>query len=383
MENENRMEQHYAVSKSDVLVHINDARNSEEECFCPHCGCRMLKRCGNIRAWHFAHDYRYNKEYNKECSYESYLHAFAKIRLKQWFDESKSIILHYNEKIPLCQYAKDCIWKENSDDCSQVNKKTIDLKKYLTQCKPEETIHANDNIFRADLLWSNPNNPKNDILIEIKVTHECTQKKKESQKRIIEFEIHSEKDVEYIVANDIKESDTVRFYGFTSKEVIDKTIPAKYSLSKFIYYKSGKTFPRLRCNCNDYWTRQDNALLEISFKDSDIMKYISTDESDTSENFPCWLLSNWGLSLAWKKGFDAKNCKICTHRYYVHVYNEQKLTCKLRHELTKKALTAISCSDYSIDEDLCRQKLEEFMEFQRYNPVDVWSKCDKEEFESN
>ena len=116
MENENRMEQHYAVSKSGVLVHIKQAQKSNEECFCPHCGCRMLKRCGNIRTWHFAHDYRYNKEYHKECSYESYLHSFAKIRLKQWFDESESIILHYNEKM-ICQYAKDCIWKENSDDC--------------------------------------------------------------------------------------------------------------------------------------------------------------------------------------------------------------------------------------------------------------------------
>ena len=50
MEYENRMEQHYAVSKSGVLVHINEAHDSKEDCFCPHCGCRMLKRCGNIRA---------------------------------------------------------------------------------------------------------------------------------------------------------------------------------------------------------------------------------------------------------------------------------------------------------------------------------------------
>lgn len=378
MENENRMEQHYAVSKSGVLVHIKQAQKSNEECFCPHCGCRMLKRCGNIRTWHFAHDYRYNKEYHKECSYESYLHAFAKIRLKQWFDESESIILHYNEKM-ICQYAKDCIWKENSDDCSQVNEKTIDLKKYLTQCKPEETIHANDNIFRADLLWSNPQNQKNDILIEIKVTHECTQKKKESQKRIIEFEIHSEEDVEYIVANDIQESETVRFYGFTSKEIIDKTIPAEHSLSKFIYYKSGKAYPKSECNCKDYRTRRDNALLEISIMDSDNIKCISPDESESYEKIPCWCRFNWGLSLAWKKGYDAKNCSICRNRNF----DEQKLTCKLKHELTNEAFTAISCSDYSIDEDLCSQYLEEFMEFQRYNPVDVWSKCDNEELESN
>ena len=115
MEYENRMEQHYAVSKSGVLVHINEAHDSKEDCFCPHCGCRMLKRCGNIRAWHFAHDYRYENEVNKDCSYESYLHAFAKLRLKQWFEDSKSIILHYQQSMA-CKYATNCIWKESGDE---------------------------------------------------------------------------------------------------------------------------------------------------------------------------------------------------------------------------------------------------------------------------
>ena len=338
MENENRMERHYAVSKSDVLVHINDARNSEEECFCPHCGCRMLKRCGNIRAWHFAHDYRYNKEYNKECSYESYLHAFAKIRLKQWFDESKSIILHYNERM-VCEFAEGCIWKESDDECLKLNEKTTNLKNYLTQCKPEETIAVNNDRFRADLLWSNPKNPNNDILIEIKVTHECTQKKKESQKRIIEFEIHSEEDVEYIVTNDIQESEKVRFYGFTTNEIIDKSIPAKHLLSKFIYYRSGKAYPSSECNCKNYRNRRPNALLEVSFKD----KYIAQNEPE----IPCWHLFYWGLSLAWEKGHNVRNCYLCKHRNYP--FEEKKLNCKLKHELTNEALTAIKCCDYSID----------------------------------
>ena len=33
MEYENRMEQHYAVSKSGVLVHINEAHDSKEDCY--------------------------------------------------------------------------------------------------------------------------------------------------------------------------------------------------------------------------------------------------------------------------------------------------------------------------------------------------------------
>ena len=259
MEYENRMEQHYAVSKSGVLVHINEAHDSKEDCFCPHCGCRMLKRCGNIRAWHFAHDYRYENDVNKECSYESYLHAFAKLRLKQWFEESESIILHYQQSMA-CKYAKDCIWIGSGDECSRLDEKTVDLKKYLTVCRLEEIVHVDDDRFRADLLWSNPNNSKNDILIEIKVTHECTQKKKESHKRIIEFEVHSEEDVENIVANDIQESDTVRFYSFNPKDIVDEVIPARYSLSKFIYYSTGKAFARSACDCKTFRNRRRCAL---------------------------------------------------------------------------------------------------------------------------
>lgn len=92
-----------------------------------------------------------------------------------------------------CKYATDCIWMGSGDECSRLDEKTVDLKKYLTVCRLEETVHVDDDRFRADLLWSNPNNSKNDILIEIKVTHECTQKKKESHKRIIEFEVHLKK----------------------------------------------------------------------------------------------------------------------------------------------------------------------------------------------
>ena len=155
MEYENRMEQHYAVSENNVLVHITEAHKSSEDFFCPHCGCRMLKRCGNVRTWHFAHDYRYKNEVNKECSFESYLHAFTKLRFKQWFDNSKSIILYY-QQTGVCRFAKNCIWRNNNDACCESNKMAIDIKKYLTHCKIEETVQVDGNIFRADLLWYNP-----------------------------------------------------------------------------------------------------------------------------------------------------------------------------------------------------------------------------------
>lgn len=43
MKEEYRMEQHYAVSISGLLVHIAEAHLSNEDFYCPHCKCRMLK----------------------------------------------------------------------------------------------------------------------------------------------------------------------------------------------------------------------------------------------------------------------------------------------------------------------------------------------------
>ena len=372
MEYENRMEQHYAVSKSGVLVHINEAHESKEDCFCPHCGCRMLKRCGNIRAWHFAHDYRYENDVNKECSYESYLHAFAKLRLKQWFEESESIILHYQQSMA-CKYAKDCIWIGSGDECSRLDEKTVDLKKYLTVCRLEEIVHVDDDRFRADLLWSNPNNSKNDILIEIKVTHECTQKKKESHKRIIEFEVHSEEDVENIIVNDIQEGDTVRFYSFNPKDIVDEVIPARYSLSKFIYYSTGKAFARSACDCKTFRNRRRCALLEVTIKDSNISPGVYSERQGSPEVFSFGRFYKWCLALAKSKGCDVRNCYFCKHHHH-YDYDEEKLTCDLKPGETCEASHAISCSRYVLEEDFYHKNLEDFTKFSQNNIVDVWPK---------
>lgn len=371
MEYENRMEQHYAVSKSGVLVHINEAHDSKEDCFCSHCGCRMLKRCGNIRAWHFAHDYRYENDINKECSYESYLHAFAKLRLKQWFEESESIILHYQQSMA-CKYATNCIWKESGDECSKLVEKTVDLKKFLNLCRLEETVHVDDDRFRADLLWSNPDNSKNDILIEIKVTHECTQKKKESHKRIIEFEVHSEEDVENIVANDIQEGDTVRFYGFSPKEIVDEAMQARYSLSKFIYYRTGKAFARSACDCKTFRNRRRCSLLEVTIKDSNMSPGVYSERQGSPEVFSFGRFYNWGLALAKSKGCDVRNCYLCNHHHYD--YDEEKLTCDLKPNESCEASHAISCNSYMLEEDFYHKNLDDFIKFSQNNLVDVWYK---------
>lgn len=374
MDYENRMEQHYAVSKDGVLVHINEAHESSEDCFCPHCGCRMLKRCGKIRTWHFAHDYRFANEVNKECSYESYLHSFAKLRLKQWFEGSKNIILHYQQPVA-CRFVNDCIWKQNGDECSRIEERTIDLKRCLTHCTLEETVLVDGNRFRADLLWSNPQKPQNDILVEVKVTHECTQKKKDSKKRIIEFEVHSEEDVESIVANDIRESEIVSFYGFSPKDIIDENTSAKYSLSKFIYYRTGKAHARSECNCQTFRNRRVSSLLEVTIKNTSNYNLTSSqyEWQGSQEPFSFGRFYNWGLALAKSKGLDVKNCYLCTHHHYD--FDQAELSCEAKPDTPCEAVSALSCGQYQFDEDYYHKNLDEFLKFSQKTMVNLWCRA--------
>ena len=271
-----------------------------------------------------------------------------------------------------CKYATNCIWKESGDECSKLVEKTVDLKKFLNLCRLEETVHVDDDRFRADLLWSNPDNSMNDILIEIKVTHECTQKKKESHKRIIEFEVHSEEDVEYIVANSIQESDTVRFYGFNPKVMVDDAWPARYSLLKFIYYSTGKAFPRSSCDCKTFRNRKRCSLLEVTIKDSNMSPGVYSERQGSPEVFSFGRFYIWGLALARSKGCDVRNCYLCSHYHYD--YDEEKFTCDLKPNEPCEASLAISCGKYKVEEDFYHKNLDDFTKFSQNNIVDVWQK---------
>ncbi len=371
MEFENRIKQHYAVSKNDVLTHINEAYKTTEDYFCPNCGCRMIKRCGKKREWHFAHYPKYQNEEIKECSHESYLHAYSKLRLKHWFEESKSIILHYQQR-KVCKHSTNCFWRENRDQCSRLEEKTFDLKTRLTTCSLEETVFVDEDKYRADLLWSDPNNPKNDILIEIKVTHGCTQKKRKSGKQIIEFEVHSEEDVENIIANPIKETDKVRFYGFTTKEEVDETIEPQHQLLKFIYYSSGKTYPRAKCDCRNYRERHKSALFEVTIKNDVYGRNLGEDGLGNLQEFNNAHFFIYGLALAKEKGYDVRDCYFCEHCQYDDEKEEH--TCKMNPDksIKRKSYYAKECYHYSLNEDTYNQKLKKFKKITQNDKVDEY-----------
>lgn len=362
MFNELRKEQHYAVSKEGVLFHIREAHKSNEDFYCPHCGCRMLKRCGQIRRWHFAHDWRNADELQKKCSYESYLHSYAKLRIKQWFEESNSIVLHY-QRCYKCESYDVCIWKNqySENNCKKTIAESFDLKKCLNVCVVEKEIQIEDSLFRPDLLWQDYFNPNNYIFVEIKVTHECSEQKKYSSARIIEFAIRSEEDIERIVTSDIRESDMTKFYGFNTESVDRKGyIKPVYNLKKFRLYKSGKIYANIDCTCQDYKLRHPSSLFEMT---------------SINDKMDIGYFYNYGLTAAIERGFSLRNCYVCEYKKYQSELD--CLGCSKKGTEIERACDALICNDFKFNEGHYAKYYDSLCNWLRCAKVDIWSTSEK------
>lgn len=177
----------YANNSSGDLINVSTAQRNEKY-FCPICGELMNPHMGKVRRWHFAHKNVGN------CSYESYLHKLAKIRISQAFLSSEHFLLSYNAKA-ICSY--ECPFVD-SPKCVGEKHVEFDLRRYYDTCVIEATYHQ----YRADLLLTSSTNPKTPpILIEIMVTHKCTKDKINEGVRIIEIPIQSEEQIDNIVSN--------------------------------------------------------------------------------------------------------------------------------------------------------------------------------------
>ena len=175
----------YANNSKGELINVSFALRGEQY-FCPICGEQMTPHMGKVRRWHFSHR---NVE---NCSYESYLHNLAKIRIRQVFLSSGHFYLSYAAKA-VCSLSCPFV---NFPKCDREKQVDFDLHSFYDTCEIEATYKQ----FRADLLLSSSIKPSlPPVLIEISVTHKCTLDKINDGVRIIEIPIETEKDIDDIV----------------------------------------------------------------------------------------------------------------------------------------------------------------------------------------
>lgn len=177
----------YALDENTHLIEIKYAAKGSEY-RCPNCGAIMIPRQGKIRCWHFAH-----KANIENCSYETYLHKLAKMRIRECFNKSSSFSITFNVHVTC---AAECpVGKQQS--CTWIDTKEFNLKQYYDLCEEEVSVGK----FKADLCLSHSKNKNREpILIEIWVTHKSTEEKCDSGYRIIEIHIESEEDINKIVS---------------------------------------------------------------------------------------------------------------------------------------------------------------------------------------
>ena len=287
----------YANNSGGELINISTAQRNEQY-FCPTCGKLMIPHMGKKHRWHFVH------KNNRNCSYESYLHKIAKIKIREAFLSSEHFLLSYNAKA-ICSLECPFI---DSPKCQEEKAVEFDLRRYYDTCEIEATYHQ----YRADLLLTSSTNPKTPpLLIEIMVTHKCTEDKTGDGVRIIEIPIQSDEQIDNIVRackfTAVREKPfiysysserNITLYNFNKVESFDPT----ESFNKYEDYYS-------RYNTIVFWLnkkgqfRSFNCLCyEIRKKlPSNVHYYISDIATPFKEIFQ-------GFS---KRGVKIRNCFLC------------------------------------------------------------------------
>ena len=214
-----------AFDESGNLVDINEVSNEDRthEYHCISCGKQLVPRLGDIRRHHF-----YHKE-DTVCKGETYLHELAKLRLKEKFDKSDHFYISYNAEV-------GCNQKCHAD-CKVNEKITEDLKLDYDTATIEKSVNEYESSkkYRADVLLTNSKDEsKPPILLEIWVTSECKQEKKESDLRIIEIHIKEENDINSLYENEIIEETEgkISFHSFCQKKNLSSE---DYSSEIFCY----------------------------------------------------------------------------------------------------------------------------------------------------
>lgn len=293
----------------DVVVHIDDV-SKHGTFYCLSCGKEMVVRLGDKKSHHFAH-----KVNDVSCNSETYLHKLAKLLLKRKFQEGNFEI--EISQYSLCKESENCLFENN---CKVLVDKKYDLRRYYDTCEEEQYVDG----FCADLLITGEGQPP--ILVEIYVSHECSNQKINSGHRIIEIPINSETDIEYFCKNVIAEKEGVRFYGFKRKLAKREFIACK-KLSRFILHKSGAAIVK-SISCERQHDRDDCfSLLELNmdYYHSNFVSNTDTDDAyyfedyDAEHDYLYRTLEmgetplNIGLVYAVNKGFSFKNCHLCKY----------------------------------------------------------------------
>ena len=195
---------------------VNKQLRGNTQYYCISCGKELIPRLGDKNQHHFAHK---SSDDTISCNNETYLHKLAKIKIKEKFDRVDTFIIKLHKNI-ICSSVKTCEFSQGAKTCCEQQEKIVNLKSYYDTCTIEKQIGN----FKADILLENSTRPIKPLLIEICVTHPCSEEKINSKLPIIEIPVSSEDDIKEIEMSTELKGDK---YNITLKEVVFHSVCLK------------------------------------------------------------------------------------------------------------------------------------------------------------
>ena len=245
---------------------------------------------------------------------DRYLHNYSELRLKQRFDKSEKTgefyVQYYTEKE--CPHYGECKIKNyvNCQGNKQLVLNKLNLRDYYDTC----TIEKGEDKYIADLLLENSKKPIPKIMLEVFVTHECSEEKKNSGIRIIEMKIEKKEDAD----NEIIENagDLVDNYLFMKTDGKPQIPPIK-----FYNFKHSTDFADyIKCG-NFLLTKKENGLYaDCKIIACNEIKDNITEDCAFSLLIPIEELKEKdgyldfyeiGMAIAYDLGLKVRDCTLC------------------------------------------------------------------------
>jgi hypothetical protein len=286
----------FAKDESEKLINI-DSLNKENKVkskfFCIGCGNELIARLGKVKVHHFAH------KKDVTCSGETYLHLLGKQLYFENYNDclqnQKPFIIEIHQKRTCNHYEKDLELK-----CKLPKVTTqFDLTKYFDKI----SVEAREGSFIADIMLTSKNGIDK-VFVEIAVTHLSTERKLNSNYRIIELEVEGEEDFEPIKRKYLSVKDSkVKFRNFKTNEVVASFCKGNclVDYNFFTLDIEGKCLLKQR--------NLKQIKNQLSADKEKLVKYEIT--KDIGYNYP--EIFKKGIAVYAQQNLKVKNCFICRY----------------------------------------------------------------------
>lgn len=343
------------------LLHISEVTQENRRTFtytCPFCKKELRPRLGSKKAHCFAH------KPGDSCELDRYIHSTAERLLKEKWERDEPFEITMTVRTE-CENINDCVFfQENGKGCITEEVRTFDLKEQFTQCFVEKKVGD----FIPDLCLVDDIGNHKPIFIEIWSKHKSSDKKVNSEYRIIEIRLKTMKDLEELTKHPITESKNVTFIHFKTLKKKPSKDDGPDLMRYTLYAGTLKSHVDTSAHCCNYRNSHNpKAIFEVVCSKDDI---------------PHNRFHNYCNAIAIDKGYNIRNsflCQLFGDQYGSYPSNDDgNFHNGCRRELKTRGLLsctpedAMTCQYFKLKDTMLNSMKRQYSNINRYS----WYKSD-------